>query len=96
MGQRRGYRRRILNDSHVNGVAGPGHSFLFFGCRSINADYFYQDEWRDLQERMPLTVLPAFSRDQGHKVYVQDLIQRHSDSVYRQLHDGGGSVYVCG
>lgn len=84
------------NQSHVNGVARPGNSLLFFGCRSIKADYFYQDEWRDLQERMPLTVLPAFSRDQAHKVYVQDLIRKHSDSVYRQLHDGGGIVYVCG
>lgn len=91
-----GIEGELHNGSHLNAVAGPGQSLLFFGCRSITTDYFYRDEWRDLQQRMPLTVLPAFSRDQSHKVYVQDLVQQHSDSVYRQLHDGGGSVYVCG
>ena len=73
-----------------------GHSTLFFGCRSQTTDYFYQSEWQDLQQRMPFAVYPAFSRDQNHKIYVQDLIKKHSDTVYRQLHDGGGIVYVCG
>lgn len=82
--------------THVNSVSETGHNLLFFGCRSLTADYFYKDEWQDLQQRMPLTVLPAFSRDQGHKIYVQHLIQQHSESVYRQLYDGGGLVYVCG
>ena len=80
----------------TNDPAQTGHSTLFFGCRNQTADYFYEAEWQDLQQRMPLIVLPAFSRDQEHKVYVQDLIRQHSDSVYRQLHDGGGLVYVCG
>lgn len=92
----RGTETEVNSDSHVDSVAGTGHSLLLFGCRNAKADYFYQDEWKDLYRRMPLTVFPAFSRDQGHKVYVQDLIQQHSDSVYRQLHDGGGLVYVCG
>lgn len=92
----RGTEIGLNTDSHITSVAGIGHSLLFFGCRSVKADYFYQDEWQDLQQRMPLTVFSAFSRDQGHKVYVQDLIQQHSDSVYRQLHDSGGLVYVCG
>ena len=92
----RGIEGEILNGSHVNGVAGPGHSLLFFGCRNITTDYFYRDEWQDLQQRMPLTVLPAFSRDQDHKIYVQDLIRQHSDTVYHQLHDCEGLVYVCG
>lgn len=82
--------------SCIDDVVGTGHSMLFFGCRSQTVDYFYKDEWQDLQQQMPLTVHPAFSRDQGHKVYVQDLIQQNSQSVYRLLHDGGGLVYVCG
>ncbi len=73
-----------------------GPSTLFFGCRSRTTDYFYQSEWEDLQQRMPLTVHPAFSRDQSHKIYVQDLIRQNSHSVYSQLHDEGGLVYVCG
>lgn len=75
-----------------------GPSTLFFGCRSQTTDYFYQDEWYDLQQQqlMPLTVHAAFSRDQEHKVYVQDLIRKYSDAVYGHLHDGDGLVYVCG
>ena len=45
---------------------------------------------------MPFTIHPAFSRDQGHKIYVQDLIRQHSKSVYHLLYGGGGLVYVCG
>ena len=85
-----------VTKSHVNNLAGTGHSILFFGCRNQTTDYFFQDEWQDLQQRMSLTVYPAFSRDQGHKIYVQDLIRQHADSVYGLLHDGGGLVYVCG
>ena len=92
----RGIESEQNNGPQADGVAGTGHSLLFFGCRSATADYFYRGEWQDLQQRMPLTVHPAFSRDQGHKIYVQDLIKQHSSSVYRQLHDGEGLVYVCG
>lgn len=71
-------------------------SVLFFGCRSSNADYFFNDEWKTLQRKMALQVFTAFSRDQTHKIYVQDVIKEHSDIVFRLLHQSGGIVYVCG
>ena len=74
----------------------PGKIMLFFGCRSEGADYFYHEEWADLKTKMDLEVHPAFSRDQGQKVYVQDLIRKQSETVYSLLHDAGGLVYVCG
>jgi sulfite reductase alpha subunit-like flavoprotein len=38
---------------------------LFFGCRNAEADYFFKDEWRELEEKgVPLEVFAAFSRDQ--------------------------------
>ena len=83
-------------ETHLADPARMGHSTLFFGCRRQATDYFYQDEWQDVQQRMALTVLPAFSRDQNHKVYVQDVIKRHAMSVYRQLCESRGLVYVCG
>lgn len=79
-----------------NGDVKIGKSLLVFGCRNQDTDYFYNNEWKDIEQRMPLQVLPAFSRDQGQKIYVQDLINQHSTEVFRLLHDLGGTVYVCG
>ncbi|KAL8830367.1 MAG: hypothetical protein Q9191_001477 [Dirinaria sp. TL-2023a] len=79
---------------HQEGVI--AEMVLFFGCRKKDADYFYRNEWEHLQQKMPLKVIPAFSRDQTNKIYVQDLIKEQSELVYRLLHGGGGIVYVCG
>jgi sulfite reductase (NADPH) flavoprotein alpha-component len=38
---------------------------------------------------------PAFSRDQHHKVYVQDRIQENAKEVYEWL-ERGAYFYVCG
>ena len=69
---------------------------LIFGCRNRGADYFYQDEWKDLMEQMPLAVFTAFSRDQDHKVYVQDIIHQQASSIRHLVVELGGIVYVCG
>jgi sulfite reductase alpha subunit-like flavoprotein len=38
---------------------------LFFGCRNAEADYFFKDEWKELETNgVPLEVFAAFSRDQ--------------------------------
>ena len=69
---------------------------LIFGCRNQGADYFYRDEWKPLMQQIPLTVFTAFSRDQDHKFYVQDVIRQQASSVHRLLVELGGVVYVCG
>lgn len=46
---------------------------LFFGNRNRAADFFFEDEWRALADR--LDVSTAFSRDQRQKIYVQDLLR---------------------
>lgn len=57
----------------------PGPMVLFFGNRNKAADYFFDDEWKELQTAAhPLTVHTAFSRDQREKIYVQDLIRQQS------------------
>ena len=73
-----------------------GDSVLFFGCRNKMADYFFESEWKDLQQSLPLEVFPAFSRDQADKHYVQDLIRRHSKSVHKIVCRDNGMVFVCG
>ena len=70
------------------------NNVLFFGCRNRDADYFFRDEWDILKTRLPLEVLPAFSRDQAQKQYVQDLIRSHSRLVHDLLYERNGIVFV--
>lgn len=83
-------------DGTLHPVNAISQMVLFFGCRKKDADYFYRTEWESIQHKIPLTVFPAFSRDQKHKIYVQDLIREQSELVYRLLHESRGIVYVCG
>jgi sulfite reductase alpha subunit-like flavoprotein len=47
------------------GLTDVAKDMLFFGCRNAEADYFFKDEWRDLENKgVPLSVWAAFSRDQ--------------------------------
>ncbi|KAH0555947.1 hypothetical protein GP486_006111, partial [Trichoglossum hirsutum] len=73
-----------------------GQNLLFFGCRNRDADYFFQGEWNDLTHKGHLEVFVAFSRDQRHKRYVQDLIREQSSLIYELLYKLPGIVYVCG
>ena len=95
--------RRAQQHIAMNGLlngASPANEkdqeVLFFGCRNQGADYFFRDEWEQLNKTAPLAVFPAFSRDQLGKVYVQDMLRLHSALVYRLLHHLDGIVYVCG
>ena len=89
--------------SHVSNGSGSfenentvGENLLFFGCRNHGADYFFQDEWATIMGRTSLQVFTAFSRDQSQKIYVQDLIKKQRDLVFRLLYKCGGILYVCG
>ena len=73
-----------------------GRMALFFGCRKKDEDFFYQEEWQELQTKLPLQVFTAFSRDQKNKIYVQDLIKEQFELIYHLLFDLEGMVYVCG
>ena len=81
---------------HVNGVPSIGESVLFFGCRNKSADFFYRDEWNNLNDQLPFSIFPAFSRDQSQKVYVQDIVRQQGLRVYRLLSGLNGTVFVCG
>jgi sulfite reductase alpha subunit-like flavoprotein len=69
---------------------------LFFGCRSKEADYFFRDEWHELEQKLPLKVFAAFSRDQKAKIYVQDLLVEQKELIFKLLYESSGIVYVCG
>ncbi|KAI9804460.1 MAG: hypothetical protein M1825_001359 [Sarcosagium campestre] len=80
----------------VNGGASIATDVLFFGCRNREADYFFRDEWEQFEKSGSLKVFTAFSRDQREKVYVQDVIRKQAQLVYKLLHEQQGTVYICG
>lgn len=73
-----------------------GRNWLFFGERSAADDFLYRDELEAMFQDGHLSRLDlAFSRDQEHKVYVQDRMREQGAEFFRWLEDGA-TVYVCG
>ncbi|KAG9189371.1 hypothetical protein G6011_06239 [Alternaria panax] len=92
----RGEYKRLLN-GHTQEDSDIVKDLLFFGCRNAESDYFFKEEWAQLQSAgVPLEVFAAFSRDQRQKVYVQDLIRQQSSIVFSHLFHKSGILYICG
>ena len=73
-----------------------GRNWLFFGDQHAATDYLYADEFAAMQERGTLNRVDlAFSRDQEHKVYVQNRMLENAAELWSWL-DGGAKFYVCG
>lgn len=75
---------------------------FFFGCRNEENDFLYRDFWLDhsrndgvLSDAKGGGLFVAFSRDQPQKIYVQDKIREHSQTVWNLL-NLGAAVYVAG
>lgn len=73
-----------------------GTTVLLYGGRNRTADFFFEEDWNELGNLLPLKVLTAFSRDQQQKSYVQDVIRQNFPLFFEALHDMRGSVYICG
>ena len=77
-------------------TAASGKSWLFFGNPHFTEDFLYQVELQDYLSRGILTHLNvAFSRDQAHKIYVQDKLRKNAVELYRWIQDGA-HIYICG
>jgi cytochrome P450 / NADPH-cytochrome P450 reductase len=72
-----------------------GPAMLFFGCRHPEHDFIYADELKEQAASGIVDLHVAFSRHDGKKTYVQDLLMQQADRV-RGLIDQGAIVYVCG
>lgn len=73
-----------------------GKNWLFFGDRTFHSDFLYQIEWQRFLKRGALNRMDvAFSRDQEHKIYVQQRIKEHGAEVFEWL-QLGAAIYVCG
>lgn len=72
-----------------------GQNWLFFGERYRNNMFFYEEEWEEWKKTGLLRVETAFSRDQGHKIYVQHRMLEHGKELYEWI-KRGAYVFVCG
>jgi sulfite reductase (NADPH) flavoprotein alpha-component len=75
---------------------GQRRNWLLFGERNRNHDFLCADEllgWLASGELARLDL--AFSRDQAHKMYVQDRL-REAGEVLLQWVEDGAVIYVCG
>ncbi|MDC9820217.1 NADPH-dependent assimilatory sulfite reductase flavoprotein subunit [Pectobacterium polonicum] len=73
-----------------------GKNWLFFGNPHFTEDFLYQVEWQRYVKDGLLTHIDlAWSRDQAHKVYVQDKLREKGAEVWRWIQDGA-HLYVCG
>ncbi|MEM6911942.1 MAG: assimilatory sulfite reductase (NADPH) flavoprotein subunit [Verrucomicrobiota bacterium] len=73
-----------------------GQNWLFFGDQRYSYDFLYQLEWQEYFAEGQLHKLStAFSRDQKHKIYVQDRMKEEAAELYRWLEEGA-YFYVCG
>ena len=75
---------------------GTGRNWLFFGDQRRATDFLYGDELLDYQRKGHLNRLDlAFSRDQSHKVYVQDRMLEQGKELWSWIQNGA-YFYVCG
>ncbi|XP_013418498.1 uncharacterized protein LOC106179427 isoform X2 [Lingula anatina] len=93
--------RAFIEEREVSRQRGEdvGEMALFFGARYKRTDYTYGDELEEYHSngKGVLSVLStAFSRDQAHKIYVQNRISEHPEVIYDYLVKKKGYFYLCG
>ncbi len=77
----------------AGGELGP--ALLFFGCRHPDEDFLYRKELEAMAKEGIVDLHVAFSRHDGKKTYVQDLLLKQRKQVWRLL-EAGARVYICG
>jgi len=68
---------------------------LFFGCRHPEQDYLYAAELKAFATDGITELRTAFSRGEGPKTYVQNLVAAEQDTIWKLIQDGA-IIYVCG
>ena len=72
-----------------------GPAMLFFGCRHPEQDFIYADELKEHAAAGVVDLHVAFSRHDGKKSYVQDLLRQQAAALW-SLIEQGAILYVCG
>ncbi|WEP48808.1 NADPH-dependent assimilatory sulfite reductase flavoprotein subunit [Cronobacter dublinensis subsp. beijingensis] len=86
--------RAFMQQREADGATGK--NWLFFGNPHFTEDFLYQVEWqRYVKEELLNRIDLAWSRDQDHKIYVQDKIREQGAELWRWIQEGA-HIYVCG
>jgi len=85
--------RAFLEERAVTGAR--GRNWLFFGEQRRAQDFFYEEQFGGWVKSGMLRLDTAFSRDQAHKVYVQDKLRENEKEIWKWL-DEGAEFFVCG
>jgi sulfite reductase (NADPH) flavoprotein alpha-component len=86
--------RAFLQERQALGARGK--MWLFFGAQREKSDFYYKEDFEKFMAGGILTRLEtAFSRDQAHKIYVQDRMMGSSGELWKWLEEGA-HFYVCG
>jgi len=72
-----------------------GPAMLFFGCRHPEQDFLYADELKGFAADGVSELHTGFSRSDGPKTYVQNLLAQQKDKVW-SLIEQGAIIFVCG
>jgi len=84
----------FLQEREATGATGK--NWLFFGDQRSETDFLYREMLEEYHRCGFLNRLDtAFSRDQAHKVYVQDRMRECGAELFEWL-EAGGHFYVCG
>ena len=74
-----------------------GSVLLYMGSRHQREEYCYGEEWEAYRDAGVITLLGrAFSRDQPHKVYIQDVMRETLEEIRQAYLREGGAFYLCG
>jgi sulfite reductase (NADPH) flavoprotein alpha-component len=86
--------RAFLEERGATGA--KGKNWLFFGNPHAATDYLYEEQLGKMVKSGVLSRLDtAFSRDQEHKVYVQDRMIECGAELWQWLEEGA-AFFVCG
>lgn len=73
-----------------------GRNWVFFGDQKRATDFLYEEEWLEYTAKGQVARLDlAWSRDQLHKIYVQDRMRENAAELWRWI-ESGAYFYVCG
>jgi len=87
--------RAFLQDRQATGA--KGKNWLFFGAQREKCDYAYQEDWERFSRDGLLTKLDcAWSRDQVHKIYVQNKMLENAAEIWKWIDGKGAQFFVCG